>query len=106
MEDECNAELLAMLPLPVSPLSEGDTGLDTSEVKDASLVEVLRCPRKLLCSELVSAVKTPKKQRRPTLASVQQVIDENCVGGSSQRRALMTREQLRADAHDPRVSLI
>ena len=51
LEDERDAELLAMLPLPVSPLSEGDTVLDTSEVKDASSVEVLRSPRKRLSSE-------------------------------------------------------
>ena len=82
-------------------MSEGDTVLDTSEVKDASSVEVLRSPRKRLSSELVSPVKTPKKQRRPTLASVQQVIDEDGVGGSSQKRALMTREWLRDGAHDP-----
>ena len=36
------------------------------------------------------------------MASVQQVIDEDGVGGSSQKRALMTRERLRAGEHDPR----
>ena len=102
LEDERDAELLAMLPLPVSPLSEGDVGLDTSEVKVVPLEDVLRSPRKRLSSELVSPVKIPKKQRRPTLVSVQQVVDEDGVGGSSQKRALMTRERLRAGAHDPK----
>ena len=101
LENERDAELLALLPVPVSPLSVGEAGLDPTEVKDPP-DEVSRSSRKRLSSEIVSLEKIPKKIRRPKLASVQQVIDDDGAGGSSHKRALMTREKLRAGEHDPR----
>ena len=102
LEDERDTELLAMLPVPLSPLSEGDVGLESTELKDPVLEDTTRPPRKRVSSELTTLERIPKKPRRPTLASVQQVIDEDGFGSSSQKRALMTRERLRAGEHDPR----
>ena len=68
LEVERDAELLAMLPVPVSPLSEGEAGLEPTGVKDPLLEEVSRSPRKRLSSELVPLEKISKKPRRPTLA--------------------------------------
>ena len=102
LEDERDAELLALLPVPMSPLSEGDVELESTELKDPVRVEATRPPRKRVSSELTTLERIPKKPRRPTLASVQQVIDEDGFGSSSQKCALMTRERLRAGEHDPR----
>ena len=102
LEDERDAQLLAMLPVPLSPLSEGDVELESTELKDPVLEESTRPPRKRVSSELTTLERIPKKSRRPTLASVQQVIDEDGFGSSSQKHALMTRERLRAGEHDPR----
>ena len=102
LEDERDAELLAMLPIPMSPASEGDAGMGSTELKDPVLDDnVDRPPRKRVSSELAFPERIPKKPKRPTLASVQQVIDEDGFGSSSQKRALMTRERLRAGEHDP-----
>ena len=43
-----------------------------------------------------------KKPKTPLLASVEQVTAESGLGGSSVKRALMTRERLRAGTHDPK----
>ena len=36
------------------------------------------------------------------MATVEQISTENCIVGDSKRRALMTRERLRAEQHDPK----
>ena len=102
LEDERDAELLALLPVPVSPLSEGEAALEPAVLRVPLHEEVSRSPRKRPSSELVPLEKISKKPKRPTFASVQQIIDGDGIGGSSQKRALMTRERLRAGEHDPR----
>ena len=101
-EDERDAQLLAMLPSPVSPVSEVDTALEPTFEKELSLEVAPTSARKRDSSALLSLERIPKKPRRPTLASVQQVVDEDIAGASSLKRTLFTREKLRAGEHDPK----
>ena len=101
-EYERDAELLALLPSPVSPVSEVDTGLEPAVEKDLSLEVGSKSAQKRDSSGLLSHERSSKKPRRPVLASVQQVVDEEGAGASSLKRTLFTREKLRAGEHDPK----
>ena len=101
-EEERDAELLAMLPTPVSPLSEVEAELEPSLVQEIPLELMATSARKRVSSLLLSPERIPKRTKRSTLASVQQVVDEEVPGAPSSKRTLLTREKLRAGEHDPK----
>ena len=102
VEDELDAELLSQLPEPVSADSEEAASLvvpastSTAEIKG-------RFPAgKRSIASLSPKQTKPKRPRVPVLATVEQISAGDGIGGGSKRRALMTRERLRAGQHDPK----
>ena len=75
----------------MSLLSEVETGLEIALEWDLSLEVLSSSASKRNCSGLLSLERT-QKPRRPTLASVQQVVDDDGAWCSSTKRTLFTRE--------------
>ena len=99
--NELDDALLSRLPEPDSP-SEDEINPDRPVADTLASLERADSSRKRASSDLGFSLSSPKKPKTPVLASIEQVTAESGLGGSSVKRALMTRERLRAGSHDPK----
>ena len=101
LQDEMDAELLSLLPDPI--LMEAGEEAQAVDPSHAA-AEVGGDPpvRKRSLSDVSDQQSKPKRPRVPVLTSVERIAAEDGIGGASKRRALMTRERLRAGQHDPK----
>ena len=102
VENERDAELLSLLPEPMSPVSDEEVPVLDPGLPSAAEILGDVPARKRNVAEVLPLQPIPKKARLPLLASIDQLAAEDVIGGSSKGRALMTREKLRAAQHDPK----
>ena len=98
MDDELFAEAFPVTDAPVIDLEE----VKESAVPDAPITGHRLVPQKRRSSQFDESTAAPAKRSRiPALAAIDKVAE--ALASASSKKALVTREKLRAGMHDPRV---